>query len=104
MAKTIIDLDEDYLAAAQQVLHTATKRTPSAWLATHDEDWRRALDAQAALSRGGRVRAVGFPDLMIAAVAERERIMLLHYDSDYDLIAEITGQPMQWVVPHGTVQ
>jgi predicted nucleic acid-binding protein len=73
------------------------------WLATHDEDWRRALDVQASLWRGGRVRAVGFPDLMIAAVAERERVMLLHYDGDYDLIAEITRQPMQWVVPRGTV-
>jgi predicted nucleic acid-binding protein len=74
------------------------------WLATHDEDWRRALDVQASLWRGGRVRAVGFPDLMIAAVAERERVMLLHYDGDYDLIAEITRQPMQWVVPRGTVE
>jgi len=73
------------------------------WLATHDEDWRRALDVQASLWRGGRVRAVGFPDLMIAAVAERERVILLHYDGDYDLIAEITRQPMQWVVPRGTV-
>ena len=73
------------------------------WLATHDEDWHRALDVQATLWRGGRVRAVGFPDLLIAAVAERERITLLHYDSDYDLIAEITSQPMRWVVPRGTV-
>jgi predicted nucleic acid-binding protein len=73
------------------------------WLATHDEDWRRALGVQATLWRGGRVRAVGFPDLMIAAVAEREHVILLHYDGDYDLIAEITGQPMQWVVPRGTV-
>jgi predicted nucleic acid-binding protein len=73
------------------------------WLATHDEDWRRALDVQASLWHGGRVRAVGFPHLMIAAVAERERVMLLHYDGDYDLIAEITRQPMQWVVPRGTV-
>jgi predicted nucleic acid-binding protein len=40
---------------------------------------------------------------MIAAVAERERVILLHYDGDYDLIAEITRQPMQWVVPRGTV-
>src|SRR5215467_10685578 len=39
------------------------------WLATHDEDWHRALDVQATLWRGGRVRAVGFPDLLIAAVA-----------------------------------
>lgn len=73
------------------------------WLATHDEDWRRALEVQAALWRGGRMRAVGFPDLLIAAVCEREHVTLLHYDSDYDLIAEITGQPVQWVVPRGTV-
>lgn len=73
------------------------------WLATHDEDWRRALDVQAALWRSGRIRAVGFPDLLIAAVAERERVTLLHYDSDYDLIAQVTGQPAQWVVPRGTV-
>jgi hypothetical protein len=49
------------------------------------------------------VRAVGFPDLLIAAVAEREQLTLLHYDSDYDLVHEITQQPMQWVVPRGTV-
>jgi len=73
------------------------------WLATHDEDWRRALDVQASLWRSGRMRAVGLPDLLIAAVAERERVTVLHYDGDYDLITEITGQPMQWVVPRGTV-
>jgi predicted nucleic acid-binding protein len=72
------------------------------WLSTQDEDWRRALDVQATLWRSGRVRAVGFPDLLIAAVAEREHVALLHYDSDYDLIAEVTGQQMQWVVPRGT--
>lgn len=73
------------------------------WLATRDEDWLRALDVQAALWRGGRMRAVGFPDLLVAAVAERERVTLLHYDSDYDLIAQVTSQPAQWVVPRGSV-
>lgn len=73
------------------------------WLAAHDQDWHRALDVQATLWRTGRVRAVGFPDLLVAAVAERERVTLLHYDSDYDLIAGVTGQPMQWVVQRGTV-
>jgi predicted nucleic acid-binding protein len=73
------------------------------WLAIHDEDWHRALDVQAELWRSGRVRAVGFPDLLIAAVAEREQVTLLHYDGDYDLIAEVSGQAMQWVVPRGTV-
>lgn len=73
------------------------------WLAIHDEDWRRTLEVQASLWRAGRVRAVGFPDLLIAAVAERERVTVFHYDSDYDLIANVTGQPAQWVVPPGTV-
>jgi len=26
---------------------------------------------------------------------------VLHYDSDFDLIAEVTGQRTQWVVPAG---
>ena len=58
---------------------------------------------QAALWRGGRIRAVGFPDPLVAAVAERERVTILHYDTDFDLIPEMTGQPVQWVVPHGTI-
>jgi hypothetical protein len=73
------------------------------WLATRDEDWRRALEVQASLWRGGRMRAVGRPDLLVAAVAERERVTVLHYDGDYDFIAEVTGQPTQWVVPRGAV-
>jgi predicted nucleic acid-binding protein len=81
----------------------ADRDTGYEWLATHDEDWRRALDVQGALWRGGQIRAVGFPDLLIAAVAERERVTVLHYDGDYDLIAQITSQPVQWVVPRGTV-
>lgn len=81
----------------------ADRDTGYEWLPTLDEDWRRALDVQAALCRGGQVRAVGLPDLLIAAVAERERVMVLHYDGDYELIAKVTGQPARWVVPRGTV-
>jgi predicted nucleic acid-binding protein len=81
----------------------ADRGTGYEWLAIHDEDWRRALDVQAALWRSGRIRAAGFPDLLIAAVAEREHVTVLHYDSDYDHITAITGQPMQWVFPRGTI-
>jgi len=49
------------------------------------------------------MRAAGFSDLLVAAVAERERVTVLHYDGDYELIAQLTSQPMQWVVPRGTV-
>jgi predicted nucleic acid-binding protein len=40
------------------------------------------------------IRAVVFPDLLIAAVAGRERVSMLHYDIDFDLIAGVTGQPV----------
>jgi predicted nucleic acid-binding protein len=81
----------------------ADRRAGYEWLATHDEDWHRALEIQRLLWRGGRIRAVGFPDLLVAAVAEREAVSVLHYDSDYDLIAAVTGQPTQWVVPRGSI-
>ena len=73
------------------------------WLATLDEDWRRALQVQAELWRAGQMRSVGLPDLLVAAVAEREDVTVLHYDADYDLVARITGQPVRWVAPRGTV-
>lgn len=90
-------------SAAEFDLVRADREEGYEWLATHDEDWHRALAVQAELWRSGRVRAVGFADLLIAAVAEREQVRLVHYDSDYDLIAGVTRQPMQWVVPRGTV-
>ena len=33
---------------------------------------------------------VGLPELLIAAVAERERVTVLHYNGDYELIAQVT--------------
>ena len=39
----------------------------------------------------------------IAAAAESAGLTVLHYDSDYDLISEVTGQFAEWVVPRGTL-
>ena len=38
------------------------------------------------------------PYLPIAA-AEQDHLVLLHYDSDFDLIAKATGRQCEWVVP-----
>ena len=54
------------------------------WLATHDEDWRRALDVQGALWRSGQLRAVGFPGLLVATVAERERVSAIRVSVGVD--------------------
>jgi predicted nucleic acid-binding protein len=73
------------------------------WLPTEDGDLRRALSVQAELSAGGQLGPVPLPDLIIAAVAERHRVCVLHYDEDYERVAQITGQVTRWVVPEGSV-
>ena len=63
----------------------------------------RALAVQGLLARRSQHRSVPLPDLLVAAAAELAGLTVLHYDADYDRIAECTGQPVQWVVPRGTV-
>lgn len=73
------------------------------WLYTDDKDLTRALDVQRQLTAIGQHRAVSLPDLVIAAVAERHQVTVLHYDADFDLIATITDQPTQWIIPRGSL-
>lgn len=63
----------------------------------------RAREVQAALVARGQHRSTGVADLLIAATAEMEGLSVLHYDADFDLIAEITGQVCEWVVPRGSI-
>ena len=66
------------------------------------EHVRRAKQVQRLLAakhqRGRKV-----PDLLIAAAAEACGLTVLHYDADFDLIASVTGQPCEWVVPAGSI-
>jgi predicted nucleic acid-binding protein len=82
-----------------------TRHTRSPWpQATIDQDvMDRALEVQGALAVEGLHRTVKLGDLLIAAAAERARLVVLHYDPDFDRIATITGQPTEWVAPPGTV-
>jgi predicted nucleic acid-binding protein len=65
-------------------------------------DFDSALLTQRSLAdRGHRGRKI--PDLLIAAVAQRHGLTVLHYDRDFDLIAQCTGQPTQWVVARGEI-
>lgn len=65
--------------------------------------WRRAEEVQGLLARRGAHRAASIPDLLIAATAELHGVAVLHYDKDFDLIAEVTGQDSIWIVPRGSV-
>ena len=59
------------------------------------------VDVMAALALHGRHRTP-IPDLMLAAIAHAHSAVVLHYDSDYERIAEVTGQPHEWILPRGT--
>lgn len=74
-----------------------------AWVAMVDADLARAAEVMAVLSRTGGHRSASIPDLLIAAVAERSELAILHYDQDFDAIARATGQASEWVVPQGSL-
>lgn len=64
--------------------------------------FRRAIDVQGLLAGRGRHR-LPIPDLIIAAAAESARMTVLHYDADFEVIAAVTGQDVEWVVPRGSL-
>lgn len=55
----------------------------------------RALEVQQLLADQGHHRGPGPSDLLLAASAELEGLTVLHVDRDYDLVAAITGQPVE---------
>jgi predicted nucleic acid-binding protein len=66
------------------------------------QHFSRARQVQRLLSeRGLRGRKV--PDLLIAAAAEERGLIVVHYDADFDHIAEVTGQVVEWIVPRDSV-
>jgi predicted nucleic acid-binding protein len=60
------------------------------------QDWLRAEEIYGglALVRGGRHRGVPLADVLIAATAEAHGLSVLHDDKHFDLIAQVTDQPM----------
>jgi len=63
----------------------------------------RAVEVQGLLADRGQHRGANVPDLVVAAAAEQAKLTVLHYDADFDLIATVTGQAPEWVVPRGSV-
>lgn len=71
------------------------------WIATRALRFTRAPEVQRHALNAGFHRARSLPDLLIAATAELNRLTVLHYDGDFDVIASLTCRPTEWVVPPG---
>ena len=112
-------LDADELALCDQV------RLEILWSARSAEDYdslavelgalrtipaggstfERALEVQRELAQVGGLhhRSVKIADLVIASASEAAGATVLHYDADFDRIAEITGQSVEWIAPKGSL-
>jgi len=58
----------------------------------------RAVEVQSLLADRDQHRAPSIPDLIIAAAAELAGLTVLHVDEDFEVIAGITGQPVERLV------
>ena len=95
---TITRLELGYSARTGAELREGKRRPPIAsmpveYLTPAIEE--RAVEVQTLLADRGQHRAPAIPDLLIAATAELAGLVVLHLDKDFDLIAEITGQPTE---------
>lgn len=88
----------DYDDLAQELAGMST-------IPTDVSTFERALEVQRLLAHVGGLhhRSVKIADLIIAAAAEAAHVPVLHYDSDYDRIAAVTSQPVQWIAAPGSL-
>jgi predicted nucleic acid-binding protein len=110
-------LTEGRLAACQMTALEYLNNAPdpkgyeALWGAIHAQRWLdvtaeamdRALEVHRRLAETSQHRHFRLPDLIIAATAEANGAAVLHYDADYDRIARVTGQPVEWVAEKGSL-
>ncbi len=100
----ILNLEALFSATSPQDYVEISRFRNGTMLPADTDEWcmDRAQEVQALLAERAEWRSVSVPDLIVAAVAERHGLTVLHYDHDYDFVAAVTGQPVEWVVPKGT--
>jgi predicted nucleic acid-binding protein len=100
---SMFELEALYSTRSQDYEQVRHRLHAFAFVPTHQADWDRATDVMSQLADSGQHRAVALPDLIVAAVAERTQLMVLHYHRDFEVIASVTGQSVQAVVPLGSI-
>jgi len=98
---TVTRLEIGYSARSGPDLRTSIRRPPLASMPVEYqtpaiED--RAVEVQLRLADLGHHRAPSVADLIVAATAELAGLTVLHLDKDFEMIAEVTGQPVERLV------
>ena len=95
---TVTRLEAGYSARSGPELRAGWRQPPLSsmpveYLTPAIED--RAVDVLTLLADRGQHRAPSLPDLIIAATAELAGLTVLHLDKDFEVIAQVTGQPVE---------
>jgi predicted nucleic acid-binding protein len=95
---TVTRLEVGYSARSGPELRAGSRLPPLVsmpveYLTPTTED--RAFEVLTLLADRGQHRAPSLPDLIIAAIAELAGLTVLHLDKDFEIIADITGQPVE---------
>jgi len=95
---TVTRLEVGYSARSGPDLRADLRRPPLAAMPVEYqtpaiED--RAVEVLTLLADRGQHRAPSIPDLIVAATAELVGLTVLHLDKDFEIIARITGQPLE---------
>ena len=95
---TITRLEVGYSFRTAKEAHTESVSPPLVlmpveYLTPAVED--RAVEVQLLLADRGQHRGPSIPDLLVAALAEISGLTVLALDKDFDVIAQITGQPIE---------
>jgi predicted nucleic acid-binding protein len=95
---TVTRLEAGYSARSGKDLRAALQQPPLTampveYMTPAIEE--RAVAVLTLLADRGQHRAPSIPDLIIAATAELAGLTVLHVDKDFDLIAAVTGQPVE---------
>ena len=95
---TRLEIGYSFRTAAQarlEVVSPPLSLMPVEHLTPAAED--RAVELQLVLTDRGQHRAPSIPDLLVAATAEIGALTVLAVDKDFDLIAHISGQAIEWL-------
>ncbi len=95
---TVTRLEVGYSARTAADLRAGLRQPPLSampveYLTPAIED--RAIEVLTLLADRGQHRALSIPDLIIAATAELAGLTVLHLDKDFEVVADITGQPVE---------
>jgi predicted nucleic acid-binding protein len=95
---TVTRLEVGYSARSGEDLRAGLQQPPLAAMPVEYqtpaiED--RAVEILTLLADRGQHRAPSIPDLIIAATAELAGLTILHLHKDFEIIATITGQPLE---------